>query len=258
MKKTFLYLFTAFILATVMTSCLGDTSATMGREGNFVIIRNEEGKVQAWTEAGIAVTFDGINSYGVNDILIADFEVDMGNMSSPGIYDAKPFTPRETYEAREHLPVNNAVADTLAESNPFKFNVLNVRKFSGNEYFKDRWLFHAESSFREGQYINPQFIYDKDKQVDNKGNALPENNYIIDVKLNLGGTPNPGASESNKQKDFVVDFSNFRNQIKSDIKLGETEVVVKIWFRFYKNTDTTKPTYDQNMGGFIFPKASNS
>jgi len=250
MKKTFLYLFSAFMMGISLSSCLGDTGAnTAGSDFAMIHESNDNTPMFAWIAGGglgLSLTWTGISSeYTPGDLLYLSYDVDLSNQSGGVITtDKSNIQVVESYRTQDQkrFQIGEGVADTSLVNNEHQFEALQLRlQYIQEIVFKDRWIFTARVKLKEGQIMDPQFFYDTrpEMQHTSTGAAL-EDAIVIDVRLNI---KNEGdGTAASQDKTFVVDFSQIRNQIFNS--QTEDKKVYKIWLRYYdSNKSKEKPTY---------------
>lgn len=262
MKKTFLYLFSAFLLGINLSSCLDDTGASTSGS-NYAVIHSNEGtpSMFAWVVGNLPLTWSGISSeFNSGDLVYLSYDVDLNSVNNGVVTtDKTNIQVIESYPVQDQkrITIGEGVADTSAITNNYKFESLNLGPYYPyKEPFKDRWVFTARVKLKDGQVMEPLFFYDTKEgmQHTSTGADLPENVIILDVKLNIKGEGD--GSEKLQDKTFVTDFS----QLRSQLFLNATEQqTISVWLRYYDSSKSQdKPTYVQNVGGLIHTVSSTN
>ncbi|MEN9919029.1 MAG: hypothetical protein RL662_1465 [Bacteroidota bacterium] len=253
MKQVFLYVLAITLLGTTLTSCLGDTKSSYEGTSEFGVIKiSEDGVKYLIPQSGVPLTWNGISKYNAGDAMLASYKV--SNLQS-GILNAEYVSPIEEFPLGNHRQISRSTVDTTVTGNPDRFKAFTTRFYSGNSTFSDKWLFRYSVSVKEGQTSNVQFYYDDSKQKDQNGANLPQNTAIVDVRLDITGTPNSGAQAVTKENNIVVDFRLLRNWLRPS-NLDE-DPVVRIWLRYHTESNKDRPYWASNAGGFVYSKDDN-
>lgn len=264
MKKTFLYLLTTVMSISLLTSCLGDNESTSAQQNAYGVIGKEGTTTYAklWY---LELTSESLNEYNTGDVVFLDYEINHGNYTTlpssnmmvfNAVY-ARPTSENLVFRSSEHLTVN----ETSADLNPENKDALTSIGLEGlghrsSKYFMDRWLINYQAKYTREQTASIELIYDAQKQVDERGEPLPENTYIIDVRLNITGTPNTGSESTNKENRVVANFSRLRSLL-APREIADNGTLVNIRLRYFKedaNTNIPVLTLTETMGYLDYPK----
>lgn len=259
MKKTSFYLFSMLLLMGGLTSCLGDTKSSVEGNGAFAVIDIVDGNTKV---ANLAIgstimmlSSPDISSLDKGDVVLLNYKFDPNNyLNSLGVIKADYAAPTSNdniFRNSDQISVITEKTDTLPAANKIFKSVGMPPIYSPYTYFLDKWMFSYSADVAKGQNIGLQLIYDNDpsKQVDNRGKALPENTYVIDLKLVISGGTNSNAQTITKENRTVVNFSSFRDLVRSP-----KDQNVSIWLRYYQNGDKDRPTYRLISNALLFEK----
>lgn len=262
MKKTFLYLMSAALLSTTLSSCLGNSESTYENQNEFSIVKIDDnsGAKYALTASNLYVNSDDINKYDQGDVLLLNYKVNFDNYLTEYILKADYAAPageNSTFRNASQKTVQIGDVDLSSDNNPNAFTSLGLtgvgHTTAGSLAFLNRWLFIYQAKIADGQAMSLDLFFDINKQYDESGNDLPENTYILDAKLNITGTPNTGAESTNKENRTVFNLTNIKHQLTPDV-VDEDGVVVKIRFRYYKSDNSEKPTYTPDAAALVYIK----
>lgn len=241
MKKTFLYLLTVIMSITVLSSCLGDNDSYSSGTGTYAVVVSEEGTTYARTIIG-GMSSTTIDSYKPGDVLLVNYEINHSNYktlpSGTPVFIAEYATPTNEnteFKTEDQILVKTQSVDLDLENQP---GIKSITLGGGHhswlsKYFMDRWLFLFQAELTKDQTMSIDLFYDENQQYDEKGEALPENTYIIDVRLNITGTPNTGSEATNREQYAVANLSQLRH-ILSPQSVDENGALVNIRLRYFK------------------------
>ncbi|MDU1906093.1 MAG: hypothetical protein E6772_15080 [Dysgonomonas sp.] len=251
MKKAFLYLLTAIMSITTFSSCLGDNESTSSQDNAYCIIASEGGMNYAKLFYLELTNEDQFKEYESGDVMFINYKINYSSfITIPGTTTqifkadyAAPTSENYVFRRSEHLNVNYEPVN-LEPENP---NAFTSFRLEGNghlasKYFSDRWLIYHQAKYTKEQTATIELFYDEDQQFDADGKELPENTHIIDVKLNISGTPNSSSEATNKEQYVVVDMSRLRTTFYPVEIDEEKGTLVKIIFRYFKENTSGSPT----------------
>lgn len=261
MKKSFLFAFAALLTGAILPSCLGETDSSYEGRGQFAVVdvvgSTPIVRFVLGNSGVIAMSNTGeLAGYSAGDALFLDYKLNLNNVTSDGIYiaDYLSISDENVYRVNEQKLVQTRVKDLALADGEVMFKTFPLSPiYSSNDFFLDRWAFSYTYSLKEGQSLDTDFYYDPEKQTDNNGEAVPEDTYIIDVRLRLLGTPNnPSAEGKTTEKYVIVNFSYLRSILRPEI-IDTNGTVKKLRFRYYKEGDTDgTPTISADAGSLLY------
>jgi|GEM_PF-2676434 len=251
MKKVFLYLLTTIMSITTFSSCLGDNESTSSQDNAYCIIGSEGGINYAKLYYLELTNKDRFKDYESGDVMLLNYKINYSSIitipgTSTQIFEAEyaaPSSENYVFKKSEHLNVNYGNVD-LESKNP---NIFTSFSLEGNghrasKYFSDRWLINYQAKYTKEQTATIELFYDEEQQFDADGKELPENTYIVDVKLNISGTPNSSSEATNKEQYVVANMNRLRTTLHPAEINDENITYVKILFRYFKENTNGSPT----------------
>lgn len=260
MKRTFLYVCVVAMMAIVLPSCLGDNESSYTGSGEFGVIGVQNGIKYASVGNGLGgsyITWDGVSSYSEGDAVLLSYKVNTNNIvSGTSIIKAEYATVATdgVFSVRDQKNIAIADADTTKQTNSAFFKSFNLKMYSSNTFFSDRWLFSYSATKKDGEVLTPSFFYDAKKQVQKNGEALPVNTAVVDVVFTKSGTA-VGTTSKTEEMLFVVNLANLRKTLP--YSATDTNTSVAIWFRIMKEDANATSGYvltSQNMGTLLYSK----
>lgn len=261
MRKTFLYVCVIAMLAIVLPSCLGDNESSYTGSGEFGVINVQNGIKYAAVGNGLGgsyITWDGVSTYAEGDAVLLSYKINTNNIvSGTSIIkaDYANVAADGAFSVSSQKNVAIADADTTKQANSVFFKAFNLKMYSSNTFFSDRWLFSYSATKKEGEVLTPRFYYDSKKQVAKGGGALPVNTAVVDVVFTKSGTA-VGTADVPEDKMIVVNLTNLRRVLPYGST--DTNVSVNIWFRIMKEDSKVASGYvltSQNMGTLLYTKS---
>lgn len=238
------------IIATTLSSCIGNTENTMSATNEFAVVKQgTNGLLYLTPASNINITWDGINKYIAGDALVVSYEVGSDNFVNTNTIKANYVNVSETYPMSSQKVVTATIADTSVNvKNQEGLSALEVLSSSPiASLFNDRWLIAYSYFIKEGESLDLNFFYDKTKQELKTGVELPANSVIIDIITTKKGEA-IGSSASKATKNIVVNFSSLRNILAKDMSGN-----VIVYFRFSKlGSDSKYANYYQNVGSIYY------
>ena len=119
------------------------------------------------------------------------------------------------------------------------FETLMEPLYASNEYFGDRWLFPYTYKIKKGESVRVSFYKAEQESSESKVSDV-----LIDVRLEILGTPEDGASVKTEGDYIVVDMSALRLIAGDEV---DSSGNLSIKFRYYRADDdkihTSNKTY---------------
>lgn len=236
MKKTFFYLFSALLLATTLTSCLGDNESYF-ESTDYGVIREQNGsKVLNMLVNGYNIyilSAPNLANYANGDLVRASYKINFDNANNAGIITADYITIQDNnvYPVAEQQEVIIGEAPASLENNKLRSFNMPIRII--NSYLENKTLFSYSYALKKGEEMNGlSFYYDESNQAD-----APADTYIIDVRLNVSGTATTTEGTLTEGA-TAADFSQFK-ELKKPGTIPTEGTSITLWFRFFQDNAST-------------------
>lgn len=244
MKKTFLF---GIALAGIfLTSCLGDNESTYTGSNEFAVVKTENGTKYAAVSGGYGgwyIVSNEIDKYEAGDALfLGSYKVNTKNFINAELVRADYVNVSETFTRNNQKQMLTEVVDTTANVKA-GIGVKNLSRVASdpNVFFGNRILFDYNVDQKEGEVYDIKFVYDKEKQVDDKGVKLPANTYVLDVVVSKGGQ---GVGDAQaKSKRVVADMTGARDKFGIELGNVSEKTVVSVGLR-YSRYNVSKTKYE--------------
>lgn len=261
MKKTFLYACAIAMLAIILPSCLGENESSYTGSGEFGVISTQSGIKYAAVGNGLGgsyITWDGISTYSEGDAVLLSYKINTNNLiSGTNIIKADYASSTEdgTFPRGDQKNITVGTVDTTLQANSAFFKAFNLKMYSSNTFFSDRWLFSYSATKKDGEVLTPKFYYDATKQVQKDKTPLPANTAVVDVTFTKSGVP-VGTTDKPEEKMIVANLTGLRNALP--YSATDSNISVTIWFRIMKEDSKATSGYVltyQNMGTLLYTKS---
>ena len=223
-----------------LSSCLdsGNQHYIGTKEISYITQGQTTGVVYARTLAGYLITSPKIKQLTPGSIARISYQVKPNEDQTVAVEEnavayvvelgAEPETMNQTMLHFSPAPDVPAV----------KFESLREPFFFQHNFFGDRWIFPYTFKMKKGESVKVSFYVASEEDA-KAANATA----LIDVRLEITGTPVAGATEKIEGDNIVVDFSSLRLTL-ADKADSQNKISVK--FRYY-NSDSDK-LYISNNG----------
>lgn len=244
MRKVSFGLFSIFCVL-LFNSCLGDSNSTLKSDFDYGFIkRSNQGVIYAAVAAngtGAYITSEQIENLTVGDCVTLGYTI-----SSDGTVSNNIMTATNVF-IESVLPQSVIKKTTPNGLYTNSLRKLDLRKYSVNSFYGDRWFLSANYPLKTGEKLEdiiPHCYYDIANQPkDEDGNVL-SNKIIIDVRFsNINPNTDPNALITAETYLFALDLSPLRTMYSPDyssIGTGGRKADVQIQFRYLQEqTDGT-------------------
>lgn len=266
MKKTFINLFSAAVLAVSFSSCLGDggeQSFSANREFGVVdVVSTSSGVItQAALSRGYIITGDEISNYSKGDVILVSYKANLNNIVNSTTIKVDYATVDEQNDVYKVANQKSVIEGSVGNNAPVdgnSFTAMSRLYGHDSKFFQDRWFISVSAQIRKDQDIRGiELYYNKNDQTlpESSSLTLPDDAIVLDMKLLKTDPTSENTETGVKSKDFAINLSSLR--LLNPKHMAETTEgkTLYIWVRYPKYSTTDK-TYSvgvlQNVFGLTF------
>lgn len=245
MRKSFLFL---IIVASglILSSCLGDTSRHYTQPLDYVYITNEGGLTYGRTLSNRLITsneflmmmpgtfqsmsysYEEVN--GVTPLQIGGQTFQLDNIDLNG-------TPVEIHKyGFSSMPYDLETSDEFLQIIPYAID--------DPIYFNDHWFIEYVYAIKKGERVEDISFY-----INEESNS-PINEIIIDVMLEISGTPDdPNANATNEVGVVALNMAQIRSQFEGTNDINKKQLRIKFNYKKNASNNTTDQFYNLTVKG---------
>ena len=250
-KKLSLLILLSSVL--LLSSCLDMSRGSwMGKEEYSYIVKDEKtSTIYARTASGHWITSEKISTLTPGTTARISYQINFdeaeeiltGEKNNVSIWKA-------TLGAEPIILNQTRLYVTDAPDAPVvNFETLTEPLFIENDYFGDNWLFPYIVKMKKGQTSHVSFY--KANEIDPNEQSGYKVEVIIDVRVEITGTPEAGAEDKLVGDEIVVNLSDLRYMYANNT---DSSGKIDLKFRYYRSDKDDKYTTNRDYAMYIEQK----